>query len=137
MYKQNKIIGGEMPEPKRKTTPKQKKTTTSKTTSKSKPTAKKTQKKTASKSKAQEQPTAKKQRVEEENLGDKFSTMAEKVFESMKIGVQKLSDFASDSSQVAKIKFEILNLNSDRKSLLREVGQKLWKLHKTKSLQNI
>lgn len=126
-----------MPAPKQKTSAKQKKTTTSKAAPKPKTSKKKTQEEASSKSKAHEQPKDKKQEYDEDNLGEKLGAMAEKVFESMKIGVQKLSDFASDSSQVAKIKFEILNLNSDRKSLLRDVGQKLWKLHKEKSLENI
>ena len=118
-----------MPVQKQKTSAKQKKATTSKAAPKSKTSKKKTQKETPGKSKVHEEPTSKKQEYDED-LGDKLGAMAEKVFESMKIGVQKLSDFASDSSQVAKIKFEILNLNSD-------VGQKLWKLHKEKSLENI
>lgn len=122
-----------MPENKKKITKKKPTTATSKAKTNKKPA----QKKVAGKSEAPKEPKRTRQEPEEENLSDKLSTMAEKVFESMKIGVQKLSDFASDSSQVAKIKFEILNLNSDRKSLLREVGQKLWKLHKDKSLQNI
>ena len=125
-----------MPVQKQKTSAKQKKATTSKAAPKSKTSKKKTQKETPGKSKVHEEPTSKKQEYDED-LGDKLGAMAEKVFESMKIGVQKLSDFASDSSQVAKIKFEILNLNSDRRSLLRDVGQKLWKLHKEKSLENI
>lgn len=122
-----------MPETKKKTTKKEAPASASKAKTAKKPA----QKKVADKSKPPQEPKRPRQEPEEENLGEKLSTMAEKVFESMKVGVQKLSDFASDSSQVAKIKFEILNLNSDRKSLLREVGQKLWKLHKDKKLQDI
>lgn len=122
-----------MPEAKKRSP----KTPRKSTTSRAKTTKKKTAEESKAKSKATEQPKAKATDFDEDNLGDRLSAIAQKAYDAVKDGVHKLSDFASDSSQVAKIKFEILNLSSDRKSLLRDVGQKLWKLHKEKSLNNI
>lgn len=93
--------------------------------------------KSKAKPKGTEEPKTKQADFDEDNLGDRLSVIAQKAYDAVKDGVQKLSDFASEGSQVAKMKFEILNLSSDRKSLLRDVGQKLWKLHKDKSLNNI
>jgi hypothetical protein len=109
------------------------------TTSRAKATKKKPRpaEKSKAKPKATEEPKTKQADFDEDNLGERLSVIAQKAYDAVKDGVQKLSDFASEGSQVAKMKFEILNLSSDRKSLLRDVGQKLWKLHKDKSLINI
>jgi hypothetical protein len=107
------------------------------TTSSAKAKKKKPTQQSKPKSKASEEPKTTKTDFSEDNLGERLNMIAQKAYDAVKDGVQKLSDFASEGSQVAKMKFEILNLSSDRKSLLRDVGQKLWKLHKDKSLQNI
>lgn len=140
-----------MPESKEKSTKQPKKKTASaarkkatgtKTTkTKTKTTTKKPREKTEEQPKATEEKIGTEEKYEEkyeeEDWGEKLSVIAQKAFDAVKDGVQKLSDFATDSSQVAKIKFEILNLSSDRKSLLREVGEKLWRLHKQNSIEDI
>jgi len=113
------------------------KTTKTKTTARTAKAPKKPQKKIEEKPKTAEEKIGGEEQYEEEDWGEKLSAIAQKAFDTVKDGVQKLSDFASDSSQVAKVKFEILNLSSDRKSLLREVGEKLWRLHKQNSIDNI
>lgn len=113
------------------------KTTRAKTTAGTKKAPKKPQEKIKEEPKTAEEKIGGEEKFEEEDWGEKLSVIAQKAFDAVKDGVQKLSDFATDSSQVAKIKFEILNLSSDRKSLLREVGEKLWRLHKQNSIGNI
>jgi hypothetical protein len=122
-----------MPEAKKRSPKRPRKSTTSGAKMKKK----KPTEESKAKSEATEEPKATTTDFDEENMGDRLSTIAQKAYDAVKDGVQKLSDYASEGSQIAKMKFEILNLSSDRKSLLREVGQKLWKLHKEKSLVNI
>ena len=122
-----------MPEAKKRSP----KTPRKSTTTRAKTTKKKTAQESKAKAKTAQEPKTSTTDFDEDNLGERLSVIAQKAYDAVKDGVQKLSDFASEGSQVAKMKFEILNLSSDRKSLLREVGQKLWKLHKDKSLNNI
>lgn len=122
-----------MPEAKKRSPKRPRKSTTSSAKTKQKKTAEESK----AKSKATQEPKATRTDFDEDNIGDRLSAIAQKAYDAVKDGVNKLSDLASEGSQVAKIKFEILNLSSDRKSLLRDVGQKLWKLHKEKSLVNI
>jgi len=122
-----------MPEAKKRSPKRPRKSTASSAKTKQKKSAEETK----AKSKASEEPKATRTDFDEDNIGDRLSAIAQKAYDAVKDGVQKLSDYASEGSQIAKIKFEILNLSSDRKSLLREVGQKLWKLHKEKSLVDI
>lgn len=130
-----------MPESKAKNTKSSaaKKTTTKKSTTgaKKQTRAKKASEETKAKSQTTQESKKKQEEYKGEDWGDKLSDIAQKAYDAVKDGVQKLSDFASESSHVAKIKFEILNLSSDRKSLLKDVGQKFWNLHKAKSLQNL
>lgn len=128
-----------MPQAKKRSPKTPRKTTTSraKATKKKPLRGPRPAEKSKAKPKATEEPKTKQADFDEDNLGDRLSVIAQKAYDAVKDGVQKLSDFASEGSQVAKMKFEILNLSSDRKSLLRDVGQKLWKLHKDKSLNNI
>jgi len=69
-----------------------------------------------------------------ENIGDKLSGMAQKVFEAIKFGAEKVSDYASETSHLTKLKIEISNIKAERKKVFAQMGDKIWQLHKTKKL---
>lgn len=72
-----------------------------------------------------------------ESLADKFSSVAEKVIEALKVGAEKVSDYAVETGHLARLKIEIANLRTEQKKVFTEMGEKLWKLHKSKKLDSI
>ncbi|MFQ5584752.1 MAG: hypothetical protein ACE5GL_09990 [Calditrichia bacterium] len=112
---------------KSKTESKEKSSTTSKTESKKGP---------ADTNTGQEQPFQD-DKSSAESLADKFSSVAEKVIEALKVSAEKVSDYAVETSHLARLKIEIANVRTEQKKVFTEMGEKLWKLHKSKKLDTI
>jgi hypothetical protein len=73
----------------------------------------------------------------EQNIGDKLTGMAQKVFDALKYGAEKVSDYASETSHLTKLKIEISNIKAERKKVFAQMGDRLWQLHKTNKVDKV
>ena len=70
-------------------------------------------------------------------LGDKLSVAADKGMHVAKDVAERVRHFATEATELTKLKIEIHKLKSDPDRLLLKMGERLWNLNKSKKLKDI
>ncbi len=70
-------------------------------------------------------------------MGDKLSETTDKGVHMTKDVTERIRHFTSEASKLTKLKIEIYKMKSRRDNLISAMGEKLFKLHKTKKMKNV
>ncbi|MEE8328751.1 MAG: hypothetical protein V3R54_02345 [Thermodesulfovibrionia bacterium] len=70
-------------------------------------------------------------------MGDKLSKTTDKGVHMTKDVTERIRHFTSGATKLTKLKIEIYKMKSSRDNLISAMGEKLFKLYKTKKLKNV
>jgi len=71
------------------------------------------------------------------NIEEKLTQAADKGMEIAKGVFQRVRQFSTEATELARLKLELRNLKMDREQLFRDMGKKLWRLNTENKFRGI